>query len=290
MERDGGCCTAPQVRETWQAGSWDIMLEVSSLTVRYGEATVLRDVSLSVTGGRTVVLVGPSGCGKSTLLRTMIGLVSPASGHVTFRGEPVAPPQLLGQRHHMGYVIQEGGLFPHLTARGNVTLLAKQLGWSPARIDERLSELRELTHLDPAVLDRYPVQISGGQRQRVSLMRALMLDPDLLLLDEPLGALDPLIRADLQQELSEIFSTLKKAVVLVTHDMHEAACFADTILLMRAGRVVQQGSMQELLQQPADPFVTRFIEAQSTAPLIAAGSAAGEPGATGSSPGAEAVE
>ena len=121
-------------------------------------------------------------------------------------------------------------------------------------------------------------------------MRALMLDPDLLLLDEPLGALDPLIRADLQQELSEIFSTLKKAVVLVTHDMHEAACFADTILLMRGGRVVQQGSMQELLQQPADPFVTRFIEAQSTAPLIAAGRAAGEPGATGSSPGAEAVE
>ena len=169
---------------------------------------------------------------------------------------------VLELRHRMGYVIQDGGLFPHLDARGNAALLARHLGWSEDRVENRLRELLELTHLPADVLDRYPTQLSGGQRQRVSLMRALMLDADVLLLDEPLAALDPMIRADLQQELREIFRTLGKTVVLVTHDIHEAAFLGDTVILLSEGRIVQRGAMRELVERPADPFVTRFINAQ----------------------------
>jgi osmoprotectant transport system ATP-binding protein len=162
----------------------------------------------------------------------------------------------------MGYVIQDGGLFPHLTAAGNVTLLARHLGWGPAKLGERLRELAELTRLSPAQLDRYPAQLSGGQRQRVGLMRALMLEPDLLLMDEPLGALDPMVRAQLQADLKGIFRQLKKTVLLVTHDMGEAAYLGDEIALMREGRIVQRGGFEELLARPAEPFVSEFIRAQ----------------------------
>jgi osmoprotectant transport system ATP-binding protein len=162
----------------------------------------------------------------------------------------------------MGYVIQEGGLFPHLTVERNVTLMARQLRWTRPRIGERLGTLEELVRFPPGLLGRYPAELSGGQRQRVSLMRALMLDPDLLLLDEPLGALDPLIRYDLQQELGAIFERLGKTVLLVTHDLAEAAYFAHHLVLMREGRLVQQGRPRALLEAPADPFVTRFVNAQ----------------------------
>ena len=167
----------------------------------------------------------------------------------------------------MGYVIQEGGLFPHLTAAANVTLMARHLEWPPDRLQTRLQALAALTQFPAEALGRYPVQLSGGQRQRVSLMRALMLDPDVLLLDEPLGALDPMIRADLQTDLKRIFQQLHKTVVLVTHDLGEAAFLGDVIVLMRAGEIVQQGPLAELLQTPAEPFVTDFINAQRI-PLI----------------------
>ena len=162
----------------------------------------------------------------------------------------------------MGYVIQDGGLFPHLTARGNAALVARFLGWDAERIDGRLDELVELTHFPADGLDRYPAQLSGGQRQRVSLMRALMLDPDVLLMDEPLGALDPMIRRDLQGELRAIFRSLGKTVVMVTHDLGEAGYFGDTIVLIREGRIVQRGSFRDLLTAPADAFVTEFVNAQ----------------------------
>ncbi len=158
-------------------------------------------------------------------------------------------------------MVQDGGLFPHLTARGNVLLLARYLGRDRAFLDQRLAELAELTHFAADRLDLYPAQLSGGQRQRVSLMRALVLDPDVLLLDEPLGALDPLIRADLQADLRGIFRTLEKTVVLVTHDLAEAAYFADEIVLLQGGRVVQRGPFADLLERPADPFVSRFVNA-----------------------------
>ena len=162
----------------------------------------------------------------------------------------------------MGYVVQDGGLFPHLTAHGNVTLMAHYLGWNARRIETRLAELTELTRFPDDGLTRYPTQLSGGQRQRVSLMRALMLEPDVLLLDEPLGALDPIIRSELQTDLRRIFQALAKTVLLVTHDLSEAGFFGDLIVLLRDGKIVQQGRLADLLGTPADPFVTRFINAQ----------------------------
>ncbi len=238
------------------------MLMLDQVAKRFGEVAALHPLDLAVDSGRTLVVIGPSGCGKSTLLGLMNGLVTPDSGRVTFDGEVLSPETLMAARRRMGYVIQEGGLFPHLTAAANVTLLARTLGWPDARAQARLETLAALTHFPADALARFPGELSGGQRQRVGLMRALMLDPDVLLLDEPLGALDPLIRFELQVELREIFRSLAKTVVMVTHDLGEAAYFADTILLMRAGRVVQQGSFEDLGRRPADPFVTRFIEAQ----------------------------
>jgi osmoprotectant transport system ATP-binding protein len=241
----------------------DTMVELRGVSKRFGEGVALAPTDLSVPSGRTTVLIGPSGCGKSTLLRVIIGLIWPDTGSVWFDGTQVTPDRATALRHRMGYVIQDGGLFPHLTARGNVTLVARYLGWSRDRVEARLAELSKLARLPADTLERYPVQLSGGQRQRVSLMRALMLDPDLLLLDEPLGALDPIIRSELQADLRDIFRSLSKTVVLVTHDLAEAAFFGDLIVLLRSGCVVQQGTVVELMQSPADPFVTRFVQAQT---------------------------
>ncbi len=238
------------------------MLRLEQAARHFGGIPAVAPLDLEIEPGRTLVVIGPSGCGKSTLLGMMNGLVVPDRGRVLFDGVPLGPETVQAARRRMGYVIQEGGLFPHMTARENVVLMARILGWTRERTDERLVELAALTHFPEDALDRYPIGLSGGQRQRVSLMRALMLDPEVLLLDEPLGALDPLIRFDLQNELRDIFRALGKTVVMVTHDMGEAAFFADTILLMRAGRVVQSGTISDLTRRPADPFVTRFINAQ----------------------------
>lgn len=238
------------------------MLTLEQAAKRFGDTQALHPIDLTVTPGRTMVVIGPSGCGKSTLLGLMNGLVLPDSGVVLFDGTPLSPATVIAVRRRMGYVIQEGGLFPHLTAAANVTLMARVLGWKRPRIEARIEELARLTHFPADALSRFPGELSGGQQQRVGLMRALMLDPDVLLLDEPLGALDPLIRFDLQQELREIFTRLGKTVVMVTHDLIEAAFFADTIVLMRDGRIVQEGALADLTDRPADPFVTRFIEAQ----------------------------
>jgi len=229
---------------------------------RYGEHVALQPTSLSVARGKTTVLIGPSGCGKSTLLRLIIGLVEPDSGSIEFDGGPIGPDNIDNVRRRTGYVIQEGGLFPHLTARNNATLMARYLGRKNEETKQRLSELCQLTRLSESLVDRYPLELSGGQRQRVSLMRALMLSPELLLLDEPLGALDPLVRASLQKDLKEIFAGLKQTALLVTHDLAEAAYLGDEIVLMNEGRIVQQGSITDLREGPADPFVSEFINAQ----------------------------
>ncbi len=238
------------------------MLRLHQAAKRYGGVTALHPLDLIVEPGRTLVVIGPSGCGKSTLLGLMNGLIAPDGGSVSFDGAALSAANLTAARRRMGYVIGDGGLFPHLTAAGNIALMARVLGWPRDRVDARLDELSALTHFPADGLERFPIELSGGQRQRVGLMRALMLDPDVLLLDEPLGALDPLIRFDLQAELRDIFRALGKTVVMVTHDLSEAAFFADTILLMREGRAVQQGSFADLVNNPADPFVTRFIAAQ----------------------------
>lgn len=238
------------------------MLQLRGVSKSFGGDEAVAPIDLTVAEGETTVLIGPSGSGKSTLLRLMIGLLWPDAGSVIFGGAPLTEAALPAVRRRMGYVIQEGGLFPHLTARRNVTLMARFLGWKRPDIDVRVSRLCDLTHFPEALLARYPLQLSGGQRQRVGLMRALMLDPEILLLDEPLGALDPMIRTELQADLGQIFRTLGKTVVLVTHDMGEAAHLGDVLVLMREGRIVQRGSLRDLLASPAEEFVSRFINAQ----------------------------
>lgn len=246
-------------------------IRLTNVAKSFDGKVAVAPTTLEVAAERCLALVGPSGCGKSTLLRIVIGLVQPDQGSVEIGDTPMTRETRDRLRHRIGYVIQEGGLFPHLTAGENVTLLARELGWTRERSQARLAELAELVHLPPELLARYPVQLSGGQRQRVGLIRALMLDPEVLLMDEPLGALDPMIRSRLQEDLHSIFRRLRKTVLLVTHDMAEAAYLGDEIALMRAGEIVQRGSMRELLERPADPFVTEFIRAQRPLAEIGAG-------------------
>lgn len=238
------------------------MIRLSEVRKAYGPVVALDDVSIRFERHRTTVLIGPSGCGKSTLLRTLIGLVRPDNGEIRVDETPVTEATVRHLRHRTGYVIQEGGLFPHLTAGQNVTLAARQLGWTKEEIRDRLEEVSRLVRFPLDRLDAWPRQLSGGQRQRVSLLRALMLGPDLLLLDEPLGALDPMIRAELQDELRVLFRRLGRTVVMVTHDLAEAAYFADRIVVMQAGRIVQSGSLGDLEDRPASDFVRRFVSAQ----------------------------
>lgn len=238
------------------------MLELRGVSKSYGETIALHTTNLNVAPGQTTALIGPSGCGKSTLMRCMVGLITPTAGEVLFDGQAITPKNARELRHRMGYVIQEGGLFPHLTARQNATIMARFLDWDHGEIDARLKELAGLVDLPVDWLDRYPAQLSGGQRQRVSMMRALFLDPDLVLLDEPMGALDPLIRSELQVQLKAIFKSLNKTVVMVTHDIGEAGFLAETILLLKGGRIIQSGTLEQLVREPEDPFVTEFINAQ----------------------------
>ncbi|MEP6906522.1 MAG: ATP-binding cassette domain-containing protein [Pseudoxanthomonas sp.] len=238
------------------------MFELHEVRKHYGATIALDGIDLSITAGRTTALIGPSGAGKSSVLRMLVGLEWPDSGEVRFDGTPLRRETLLEQRRRIGYVIQEGGLFPHLTGSGNAALLARTLGWDATRIDARLHELAALCRLPFDALSRYPAELSGGQRQRVGLIRALMLDPAVLLLDEPLGALDPIVRHELQTQMRELFARLGKTVVLVTHDVAEAAYLGDTLVLLRDGRVLQQGTARELLDTPAEPFVRDFMTAQ----------------------------
>ena len=238
-------------------------ITLRNIEMCFGDVVALHSTNLQIAAGQTTVLIGPSGCGKSTILRLIIGLLTPTSGAVEFEGAPVSQNNILALRRRMGYVIQDGGLFPHLTAAQNVTLMARHLQtFQEDEIQAKLDELCELTRFPQEGLARYAVELSGGQRQRVSLMRALALDPDVLLLDEPLGALDPMVRASLQTELKEIFNRLGKTVILVTHDMAEAGYIGNSIVLMREGRVVQQGTLDDLRERPTDGFVSEFITAQ----------------------------
>jgi osmoprotectant transport system ATP-binding protein len=238
------------------------MIALENVSKAYGKQLALAPTSLQFTRGSITALIGPSGCGKSTLLRLMLGLIQPDNGRVVFNGEPMTADNVERVRHAIGYVIQDGGLFPHLTARENVVLLARYLQRDLSWIKERVNNLAELVRLPQAMLARHPRELSGGQRQRVGLMRALMLDPEMLLLDEPLGALDPIVRSELQTELKGIFTHLDKTVILVTHDMNEAAYLATDIVLLREGRIVQRGTLDELLHHPAEPYVKQFIQAQ----------------------------
>jgi osmoprotectant transport system ATP-binding protein len=235
------------------------MFALDQVAVAYGGVEALAPTTLTIAEGETLVLLGPSGSGKSTLLRTLAGL-TPFTGSLRFEGAPVTDWRPV--RRRLGYVIQDGGLFPHLTARGNVTLMARELGWTAEKVAARVEELAALVALDADQLDRFPAELSGGQRQRVAMMRALMLDPAVLLLDEPLSALDPITRLRLAGELRAIFARLGKTVAIVTHSLGEARFFSGRAVLMREGRIVQQGPIAELTERPVDAFVAEFLAAE----------------------------
>jgi len=245
-----------------ETGTTEPGIEIDALRKTYSGSLALDIDRLSVPARQTLVLIGPSGCGKSTLLRLVVGLIRPDTGRVTIAGIPMEASTRRTLLLRIGYVIQEGGLFPHLTARENIALVARDQGWDRTRIDARITELLSLTSISASLLGRYPAELSGGQRQRIALMRALMLDPEVLLMDEPLAALDPMIRAALQRDLRRVFQKLRKTVLFVTHDLAEATAVGDEIALLRTGRVVQRGRFRDLLESPADPFVTDFIQAQ----------------------------
>jgi osmoprotectant transport system ATP-binding protein len=257
---DAGSATDP-ARDAHRSGG--ALIELRSVEKRFGGRPALDRVSLAVARGSTHVLLGSSGSGKSTVLRLVLGLLAPDRGEVLVDGVPVTPATRAGLLRRMGYVVQDGGLYPHLTAHDNVALATVAHGWTRARVRARVAELAALTGLDGEVLGRYPAELSGGQRQRVGLLRALVHDPPVLLLDEPLGALDPIVRAELQRHLGRLFAELGKTVVLVTHDVREAALLGDAITLLTEGRVVQQGTFAELRARPASPFVTEFLTAQT---------------------------
>lgn len=237
-------------------------ISFQNVTKSFDDTVALKNFSFEFKKGQTSVLIGSSGCGKSTLLRLIVGLIKHDSGTILIDNKAPIKSNLSFLRKKIGYVIQEGGLFPHLTTKENVSLMARYTGWDDKKTNDRMNELIRLTKFRKDLLDRYPSELSGGQRQRVSLMRALMLEPEFLLLDEPLGSLDPLIRYDLQEDLKDIFERLGKTVILVTHDLHEAVFFADEIILMREGTIIQKGDINEFLKSPSDPFVTKFINAQ----------------------------
>jgi osmoprotectant transport system ATP-binding protein len=239
-----------------------VWLRATNVQVRLAGREVLRDVRLDVSPGTCLAVLGPSGCGKSTLLRVVAGLVVPTSGEVIIDHAALTPASAPALRRRMGYVIQEGGLFPHLTARQNVTLAARFAGWTPERTRARVTDLCALCRLPETLLDRYPTELSGGQRQRVALARALLLEPGLLLLDEPFGALDPVVRAALQDELREVLRGGSTTAVLVTHDVAEAGWIGDRLLLLRDGRIEQEGALRDLVDAPATDFVREFVAAQ----------------------------
>jgi osmoprotectant transport system ATP-binding protein len=242
------------------------MIQLENVTKSYGKVVAIDGLSTRFERGRTHVLLGSSGCGKSTILRLILGLLTPDSGVIRVDGQPMETATRPALLEKMGYVVQEGGLYPHLSARRNVTLAAEVRRWDEERMRVRVDELATLVGLDDGMLRSFPAELSGGQRQRVGLMRALMLDPPVLLLDEPLGSLDPIVRADLQQQLKEIFSALGKTVIVVTHDIGEAAFFGHAVTLMTEGRIVQQGSFEDLSTRPASEFVTTFLNAQKPPP------------------------
>tara|TARA_B000000460_G_scaffold242962_1_gene211301 strand:- start:146 stop:880 length:735 start_codon:yes stop_codon:yes gene_type:complete len=238
------------------------MIQLKNVSKNYGSVVALCPTDLNIEKGKVTTLIGPSGCGKSTILRLINGLILPTLGIIEFEGQIISPHNILEIRRRTGYVIQDGGLFPHLTASQNVSLMPKELKQPQTETQQRLEELCQLTDFPPDLLNNFPGELSGGQRQRVSLMRALILDPDVLLLDEPLGALDPIVRSSLQQELKDIFQSLGKTVILVTHDLHEAAYLGDVLVLLKSGQVMQQGTLEQLKNQPTDTFVTKFITSQ----------------------------
>ncbi|TLZ06327.1 MAG: ABC transporter ATP-binding protein [Gammaproteobacteria bacterium] len=262
------------------------MISVEHLTKKYGAATVVDDVSMTIERNSITVIVGTSGSGKSTLLRMINRLVEPTRGRVLIDGRDTSAeaPYLL--RRRIGYAIQGHGLFPHRTVRENIATVPRLLGWDEARIGARVEELLEVFQLDPATYAQaFPHQLSGGQQQRVGVARALAAEPSVLLMDEPFGALDPIIRAKAQEDLLDIQRRYSTTIVLVTHDMDEAFHLGDRVAVMSLGRVLQYDRPAVLLTRPADPFVARMTGVSDRAMRLLSLTTAGEAALPGASEG-----
>ncbi|HEY7821122.1 MAG TPA: ATP-binding cassette domain-containing protein [Vicinamibacteria bacterium] len=238
-------------------------VELRNISKSFGERRILDRVSFRVEPGETLVLLGSSGSGKTTTLRTINRLVEPDEGEVEVEGREIRSWDPIRLRRRTGYVIQEVGLFPHLSVAENVELVPKLEGWSEQRRQERMRELLGLVGLPPERFARMrPRELSGGERQRVGVARALAVDPPLLLMDEPFGALDAVNRRRLQDEFLEMKRKLSKTILFVTHDVPEAVKLADRIGVLRAGRLLQVGTPSDLLQRPADEFVAELVKSQ----------------------------
>jgi osmoprotectant transport system ATP-binding protein len=238
------------------------MIELQGVSKHWPGGGAVRELTLHVPEGECCALIGPSGCGKTTTLRLVNRLVEPDAGSIRIAGRDALAQDPVQLRRGIGYVIQEVGLFPHRRIGANVATVPALLGWDPARTAARVEEVLALVGLDPArYRDRWPHQLSGGERQRVGVARALAADPPVLLLDEPFGAVDPLRRAQLQQEVLSLLKRLRKTVLLVTHDVQEAVRLGDSVALMRAGRLVQHAAPAVMLARPADGFVAEFLGA-----------------------------
>ncbi|MFW0697421.1 ABC transporter ATP-binding protein [Pantoea sp. R13S299] len=235
------------------------MIEFDGVSRAFNGKAAVKDLSLQVAKGEFCVLLGTSGSGKSTTLKMINRLVEFDSGEIRFAGESIRQLDARTLRRRMGYAIQSIGLFPHWTVRKNIATVPVLLGWPRAQVDERIAALLALLNLDAQLLNRYPHQLSGGQQQRVGVARALAADPEVLLMDEPFGALDPVTRGVLQQEMLRIHRLSGRTIVLVTHDIDEALTLADRIVLMDNGEIVQQGRPVELLTQPKNDFVRDFF-------------------------------
>jgi osmoprotectant transport system ATP-binding protein len=237
------------------------VIRFDNVTKRFPDGTeALKEVSLTLPAHRLTAIIGPSGCGKTTLMKMINKLEKPSEGEIYIDEKPITDLEEVELRRSIGYVIQRIGLFPHMTIADNVSLVPRLRGWAKDKTDQRVRELLALTGLDPEVyLERYPLELSGGQQQRVGVVRALAGDPNIILMDEPFSALDPISREQLQGELQNLQREIQKTIVFVTHDMDEALKIADTIVVMRAGQVEQIGTPDELVAEPANDFVRNFI-------------------------------
>lgn len=235
------------------------MVHFVNVTMAYRAHAVIDNLNLHVKEGQLVVLIGPSGCGKTTTLQLINRLIKPTQGDIMVNGQNINSVDPVELRRKIGYVIQEIGLFPHMTIKQNIEIVPRLLGWDEKRKAARTAELIQLVNLDEKYLMRYPSELSGGQQQRIGLLRALAVEPPIILMDEPFGALDPITRESLQDEIVSLQKRLKKTIVFVTHDMDEAIKIADQIVLMKDGKIVQAASPKELLSNPANEFVEQFI-------------------------------
>ncbi len=240
------------------------MIEIEAITKRFAGASrpAVDGLSLTIPAGEVCVLIGPSGCGKTTTMRMINRMIEPDAGRIRVAGRDVMAQDAVALRRSVGYVIQHVGLFPHWTIADNVATVPRLLGWDAARTTRRVDELMDLVGMDPALYrGRFPRELSGGQKQRIGVARALAADPPVMLMDEPFGAIDPITRKHLQDELLKILQALKKTIVFVTHDIDEALKVGDRIAILREGALVQYDTPQALLTRPADAFVEAFVGA-----------------------------